>query len=182
MRAVARAAAAVGARLVGPGATAAEYAVVLAAALGGAAVAAAVAAAAGTGAVPSAVVAVVAADTVGGAAANATRAAKRHWHRPGRTAVHHLAFVAAHAVQPAALAVLVPGFGWAAAAASYGLALAGAAAVLAAPGPVRRPVAFGAVCLGTVAAAPLAAGALAWFVPVFLVKLLPAHLLGEAES
>jgi hypothetical protein len=63
--------------------------------------------------------------------------------------------------------VVVPGFGWTAAAAVYGL-VAGAVVVLAAPPELRRPVAF-------------AATTLAWFAPVLLIKLLLGHLLpGEA--
>jgi hypothetical protein len=64
--------------------------------------------------------------------------------------------------------VVVPGFGWTAAAAVYGLVVAGAVVVLAAPPELRRPVAF-------------AATTLAWFAPVLLIKLLLGHLLpGEA--
>jgi hypothetical protein len=66
------------------------------------------------------------------------------------------------------LPVVVPGFGWTAAAAVYGLVVAGAVVVLAAPPELRRPVAF-------------AATTLAWFAPVLLIKLLLGHLLpGEA--
>jgi hypothetical protein len=43
-------------------------------------------------------------------------AAKRRFHGPGRSPRRHLGFVVVH-VQPFALALVVPGFGWTAAAA-----------------------------------------------------------------
>ncbi|MFF8831869.1 hypothetical protein [Streptomyces sp. NPDC015131] len=132
---------------------------------------------------PLTVVAVVAFDLFGGTVVNATRSAKRRFHRPGRTARHHFAFVAVH-VQPFALALLVPGFGWAAAGVVYGVTLGGAAVVLAAPPDLRRPVAFAAAALAITAASTMAEipRELAWFAPVLVIKLLLAHLLPEDEA
>ncbi|MFJ9112010.1 hypothetical protein [Streptomyces sp. NPDC102283] len=129
---------------------------------------------------PLIVIAVVAFDLFGGTVVNATRSAKRRFHRPGRTRRHHFAFVAAH-VQPFALALLVPGFGWTSAGAVYGLTLAGAACVLVAPTDLRRPVAFAVSALAITAATTSVAvpGELAWFAPVLVIKLLLAHLLPE---
>ncbi|QLY31005.1 hypothetical protein H0264_00950 [Nocardia huaxiensis] len=124
-----------------------------------------------------AVIALVAFDLCGGAVVNSTSAAKRHFHRPGRTRWHHLGFVAIH-VQPFLLALVVPGFGWAAAGFVYALALGGAVAVLAAPVRLRKPVAFAWVTLAMLAPIGLPA-ALVWVTPVLLIKLLLAHLQPE---
>ena len=109
-------------------------------------------------------------------------AAKRRFHGPGRSPRRHLGFVVVH-VQPFALALVVPGFGWTAAAAIYGLVVAGAVVVLAAPPGLRRPVAFAATTLASAIAltAVTVPAAVAWFAPVLLIKLLLGHLLpGEA--
>ncbi|MFJ4703828.1 hypothetical protein ACIP6I_03055 [Streptomyces anulatus] len=126
------------------------------------------------------VIAVVAFDLFGGTVVNATRSAKRRFHRPGRSRLHHFAFVAAH-VQPFALALLVPGFGWISAGVVYALTLAGAACVLIAPADLRQPVAFAVAALAITAATTSVAvpGELAWFAPVLVIKLLLAHLLPE---
>ncbi|MFF2233271.1 hypothetical protein [Streptomyces anulatus] len=125
------------------------------------------------------VIAVVAFDLFGGTVVNATRSAMRRFHRPGRSRLHHFAFVAAH-VQPFAPALLVPGFGWISAAV-YALTLAGAACVLIAPADLRRPVAFAVSALAITAATTSVAvpGEPAWFAPVLVIKLLLAHLLPE---
>lgn len=127
-----------------------------------------------------AVIAVVAFDLFGGTVVNATRPAKRRLHRPGRSRLHHFAFVAAH-VQPFALALLVPGFGWISAGVVHALTPAGAACVLIAPADLRRPVAFAVSALAITAATTSVdvPGEPAWFAPVLVIKLLPAHLLPE---
>ncbi|MGH8933766.1 MAG: hypothetical protein ACRDZO_24810 [Egibacteraceae bacterium] len=71
---------------------------------------------------------------------------------------------------------MVPGFCWTAAAAIYGLAVAGAVVVLFAPYDLRRSVAFAVTDLvSTVLLTGLA-------VPIMLIKLLLRHLLPEEES
>jgi hypothetical protein len=170
----------VNAVLVAPGAGAAESALCYLTGAAGAGVAVLGAHRAGVGVLAIAVLAVVAFDLVGGVVVNATAAAGRRFHGPGRRPAHRLGFVAAH-VQPFLLALVVPGFGWTAAALSYGLALGGAVAVLTATPPLRRPLAYAITALGSVAAlvaAPLPAF-LAWVTPVLLVKLLLGHLLPE---
>jgi hypothetical protein len=169
-----------GDQLVAPGANRGELLAVYAAAVAGSALAVVLAVDAGLPTLSSAVVAVVAFDLFGGSVANATAAAKRRFHGPGRGWRQHLGFVVVH-VQPFLLALAVPGFGWAAAAAIYGLVVAGALAVLATPPGLRRPVAFGTTTFAlTVALAGVTVpAALAWFAPVLLVKLLLGHLLPE---
>ncbi|GHE88511.1 hypothetical protein GCM10018785_64870 [Streptomyces longispororuber] len=166
--------------LVGPGADPAERGLVYGTAAAGTGLAVAAVAPAAPPLWAVALVGLVAFDLFGGAAANATAAAKRAFHAPGRTARHHLGFVAAHG-QPFLLALAVPGLGWVAAAVLYALALAGAVAVTAAPGAVRRPVAFSAtaLALGVTTVTVDVPGELAWLAPVLFVKLLLGHLLPE---
>lgn len=174
-----------GDRLIAPGATTAELALGYAAAVAGVVVAilAGVLHDAPWAAWQYALMAVVGFDLVGGTVANAVTNAKLWWHRPGRTAAHQLGFVLGHA-HPFALALLIPGFGWAAAVGVYGAVAVGAVVVLVAPAAVRRPVAFGAAVLAIVfvAGLPGIAPALAWFAPVFVVKLLIAHLVPESPA
>lgn len=130
------------------------------------------------------VIAVVAFDLFGGTVVNATRPARRRFHRPGRSRLHHFAFVAAY-IQPFALALLVPGFGWISAAdVVQALTLAGAACVLVAPAELRQPVAFAVSALAITAATTSVAvpGELAWSAPVLVIKLLLAHLFSGAVN
>jgi len=166
--------------LVAPGASVAETGVSYGAAVTGAALAAVGALRAGLDPLPAVVLAAVGFDLVGGSVVNATAAAKRRFHGAGGSDRRRFAFVAGH-MHPFAIALLVPGFGWTAAALAYALSVAGAAAVLAAGPPIRRPLAFAITAVGSVAAlvlAPLPAF-LAWITPVLLVKLLIGHLLPE---
>ncbi|MFC8385636.1 hypothetical protein [Nocardia sp. NPDC057272] len=167
-------------RLIAPNATRSEAALCYSAAVAGAAVAGLLARHAGGSAVVIIVVALVGFDLFGGAVVNATDSAKRWFHRPGRDARHHLAFVAIHA-QPFLLALVVPGFGWWTAAAIYGFVVVAAIAVTATPRHLRTPVAFAATVFGaTLTTAVLAVPTfLVWFGPVLLIKLLLAHLLPE---
>jgi hypothetical protein len=63
----------------------------------------------------------------------------------------------------------------------YGLVVAGAVAVLAAPVQLQRPVAFAVTVLALAVAltAVTVPEAVLWFAPVLLVKLLLGHLLPE---
>jgi len=164
--------------LVAPGATAAESALCYAAAVGGGALGTVMAAGAGLPPWSVALLALVGFDLVGGAVVNATAAGSRRFHGPGRRDGHRLAFVAAH-VHPFVLALAVPGYGWGAAALTYGLVVAGAVAVLAVGPPLRRPVAHAATALGVLAALVVAPVPvfMAWVAPVLMVKLLLGHLL-----
>ncbi|MEU4547690.1 hypothetical protein [Nonomuraea dietziae] len=170
-------------RLIAPGATRGEVVVSFGTAFAGAALSVALAVGAGLPALAVGVIAVVAFDLYGGAVVNATRSAKLWFHRPGRTAKHHLGFVAIH-VQPFILAWAVPGFGWTAAAVVYGSALTAALAVTATPPPLHRPVAFAATALALIWTTSLVSvpDAVAWFAPLLLIKLLLAHLLPEEAA
>ncbi|WP_097243934.1 hypothetical protein [Nocardia amikacinitolerans] len=119
-------------------------------------------------------------DLFGGATVNAMDAAKRWWHRPGQTPRHHVVFVAVH-VQPFLVAWVVPGFGWWTALATYLTALAAAVVVLVAPASARRPMGFAltTVALAVILAVAHVPAAIAWFVPVLLIKPLLAHLQAE---
>ncbi|WP_280233881.1 hypothetical protein [Nocardia cyriacigeorgica] len=167
-------------RLIAPQATRAEVCLGFSAAIGGAATAFALSIAAGWSWITVAVVVVIAFDIFGGAVVNAMSSAKRWYHRPGRTSVHHLGFVAVH-VQPFILAAVVPGFDWLAAAVIYAVALAGAVIVTVSPEALRRPIAFAATAFGLVAVTSLITmpHELMWFSPLLLIKLLLAHLLPE---
>jgi len=167
--------------LVGSDPSPGELATTLACALTGTALAVGACLAADLPAAATAVTAVVAFDFFGGAVATSTAAAKRRYHAPGRTLRHHAGFVALH-LQPFALALFVPGFGWWTAAALYLLALACAAAVGLTPLPLRAPVAFCATATGSAAALLFlpVPDALAWLAPVMLVKLLLGHMLPGA--
>jgi hypothetical protein len=115
----------------------------------------------------------IAFDFGGGVVTNATSAAKRSFHRPGRTRSRAL-FYAAH-VHPLVFPLAFSG-SWTVAAALYAGMLAAAALVELAPRAVAQPVAFAAVAAGLF----VACGAgwpigLEWFAPVYLLKLVGAH-------
>jgi hypothetical protein len=162
-------------RVSGPDGTMQEAAVWLAGTLGitGIAAAVAVARSPGWSALQWVLAMGIAFDFAGGVVANATAAAKRSLHRPGRTRSRAL-FYAAH-VHPLVLPLAFSA-SWTAAAALYAGMLAAAALVELAPRAVAQPVAFAAVGAGLF----LACGAawptgLEWFAPVYLLKLVGAH-------
>jgi hypothetical protein len=162
-------------RVSGPDGTAQEAVAWLAGTLGITAVAAAVAVARSPGwsALQWVLAMALAFDFAGGVVANATSAAKRALHRPGRTRSRAI-FYAGH-LQP----VLLPLFfsaSWTAAVALYAGMLAAAALVELVPRAVAQPVALAAVAVGL----SLACGAgwpigLEWFAPLYLLKLLGAY-------
>lgn len=155
--------------LIAPGATRADRLLCYGTAVAGGVIASALAAGQGWPWWTMVVVTVIAFDLFGGAVVNATAAATRKFHGPGRTARHHLTFVALH-VQPFVMALVIPEFGWATAAGIYALALVGAVAVL----RVGRPAAFAITIVGlTLLPAP---AAVLWFTPVLLIKLLLSYL------
>ncbi|MEV6275772.1 hypothetical protein [Nocardia sp. NPDC051832] len=130
-----------------------------------------------------AILTLVAFDMFGGAVVNSTCAAKRWYHRPGRTARHHLGFVAIH-IQPFILALVVPGFTWPTAAAIYATAVLSALAVTVAAEPLRRPIAFATTVFGILLSTSILTvpAVAAWFAPILLIKLLIAHLLPEEAA
>jgi hypothetical protein len=127
-----------------------------------------------------AVLMLLAIDLGGGVFVNASAAAKRWYHRAGVPGWHHWAFVAVH-LHPFLVAWLFPEAGWRWAACLYTATVIAAAAVLCVPLYLRRPVAMALAAL-ILAVLPLAAAVplhLAWIAPVFVIKLLIAHLLHE---
>ncbi|MFD0374387.1 hypothetical protein [Streptomyces sp. NPDC127112] len=129
------------------------------------------------------VVALAGLDLIGGVLTNATNAAKRWYHRADPVARRaRLLFVSAHLIHLAAMGLYVLSGDLAWTSANAGLLLGGAAAVEFAPVHLRRPVAM-AVLMAAVLVnlfwLPVPA-ALAWFVPLFFLKLLVCHLVPEA--
>ncbi|MDX6763131.1 MULTISPECIES: hypothetical protein [Streptomyces] len=129
------------------------------------------------------VVALAGLDLIGGVLTNATNAAKRWYHRADPAARRaRLLFVSAHLVHLAAMGLFVldGDLDWTLGNAA--LLLGGAAAVEFAPVHLRRPVAM-AVLMAAVLVnlfwLPVAT-ALAWFAPLFFLKLLVCHLVPEA--
>lgn len=172
-------------RLVGPGATRAENVLVLGwtVLFTAAVVAYAVLADLGWTPLQLVVVLVLAFDIGGGVPANFTDSAKRWYHRPGQGVRQHFAFPLAH-VHPFVLTLVFPGFGWTLAAAVYGYLLVAAAAVLAVPTYLRRPVAAVLGCVAILGGSylPAVPAGLEWFVPLYFVKLLMAHLVPERAA
>lgn len=170
-------------RLVGPGATPAELVLQFLPSITIAAIWLAFAHAHGAAwsAMQAIVAALLAIDMIGGVITNATGASKRYVHRPGRGLVHHIGFVALHAVQPLALVALFDPGNLTFAIGSFMLAFVGTGAVLCAPPYLRRPVAGASVAAGVVVGATLLSAPehFAWFLPLYLVKLLWSRLVRE---
>ncbi|MEU3632019.1 hypothetical protein AB0E11_15325 [Streptomyces fradiae] len=129
------------------------------------------------------VVALTGLDLIGGVLTNATNAAKRWYHRAGpgvRRA--RLLFVSAHLVHLAAMGLIVLSGDVAWTLANAALLLGGAVVVEFAPLHLGRPVAMAllmAAVLVNLFWLPVPA-ALAWFAPLFFLKLLVCHLVPEA--
>ena len=169
-------------RLIGPGATRAESAIVAVGAMfcAAAVVTYAVGADLGWSALQLVVAAIFALDIGGGVAANASNSAKRWFHRSGQGFLEHFGFVLAH-VHPFAMALVFPSFSWGTAAVIYAYLIVAAVTVLVMPLYLIRLVAFvlySAALLGGLYALDVPLG-LEWFVPMFFMKLLVAHLLPE---
>lgn len=133
------------------------------------------------------VVLAIAIDVLGGATANALGGAKRLYHQPlpagasvMQRAVHHpVGFAAVH-LQPFVLALVLPGGHWLWAAALYATTLGGTVAVYVVPLYLKRPLAFGLAAIGVVALTAVSAPVgMAWFAPVFVLKLVLAHCVPE---
>ncbi len=171
-------------KFIGPGQTRAEAWLVLAPALAAGAGLAWYASAQNLGwsTVQTLVAVLLALDLMGGVTANATRAARRWYHRPGQGTRQHLGFVAVHAVQLFLVAWLFRGMDWLFFGVLYAGLMAASAWVLAMPRYIQRPAAMlfytGFVMLGLYAFSPTPG--MEWFVPVFYLKLLVAHLLSDA--
>jgi hypothetical protein len=130
-----------------------------------------------------ALIGVIAVDLVGGVLTNATNAAKRWYHRdaPGM-ARKRLVFVSLHLVHLAAVAFVLLPAAWSWFAVNAVLLLAAAALIERVPLGVKRPTAM-ATWLAVVTASPIVyapPAALAWFTPIFFLKLLVSHMVPEA--
>ncbi|GAA2774442.1 hypothetical protein [Streptomyces showdoensis] len=130
-----------------------------------------------------AVVALIGLDLIGGVLTNATNAAKRWYHRPAPGARRaRLLFVSAHLLHLLAMGLVVLSGDWRWTLANGALLLAGAAVVEFTPLPLKRPVSMAVFTAATLVnlfwlevPSPLA-----WFAPLFFLKLLVCHLVPEA--
>lgn len=128
------------------------------------------------------IVALLAFDIAGGVVTNATRAAKRWYHRRGEGFGSHFRFTALHGVHIALVAWLFAGTPLVYFGAVYAFLLAAAAVILAVPLYLQRAVALMLCALGIVGAQiPLfTVAGLDWFLPLLFLKLLVAHIVKEA--
>jgi hypothetical protein len=173
-------------RFVGPGATAAELLWQFGAAFAAAVAVPAYALAAGLNwsTLQLTVSGLIAMDLVGGVVTNATAAGQRWYHRSGQGPKQHLAFAAIHIVQLLLVGWFFRNGDWVFVGVFYAYLMLAVTVVCLSPLYLQRPIAMmsvvGAVFLNEVAF-PTVPG-MAWFVPVFFVKLLICHLLKEAPS
>lgn len=124
--------------------------------------------------------AVIALDVIGGAVCNVTETTKRWYHRPGVTIAQLASFTSLHLLHIGVVAWAFRGEGFDA---LYALTLSACllvaiAAVLAAPGRLKLPIAvtFYLIAIGLVLCGLGATPGLEWFVPALFVKLLIGHL------
>jgi hypothetical protein len=170
-------------RFIGPGATAAEQFVSLIPALSfaGAVAAYAYVRHLNWSAVQYAVAVIIAFDIVGGIVTNATSAAKRWYHRPGRGLSQHLGFATLHVVYIFLVAWLFSG-DWLKFFAAHSAYLVLSAFVVLIVSPyLQRGVALlllsGGILLSLYVVSPPAG--LEWFPPFLYIKLLVSHLVRE---
>ncbi|MEU8760058.1 hypothetical protein [Streptomyces sp. NPDC048659] len=130
-----------------------------------------------------AVVALIGLDLIGGVLTNATNAAKRWYHRPAPGARRtRLLFVSAHLLHLLAMGLVVLSGDWRWTLGNGALLLAGAAVVEFTPLQLKRPASM-AVLMAAVLVNLFwleVPAALAWFAPLFFLKLLVCHLVPEA--
>ncbi|MGK8523972.1 hypothetical protein ACRS6B_21560 [Nocardia asteroides] len=133
----------------------------------------------GRGIVEVVALAVIACDLVGGVLTNATNSAKRWYHRT-RSSRGRLTFVAIHTLHLAVVGLLLlDDPAWFAGNAA--LLLGSALSIELSPAGLRRPIAMAAymtVFLLNLIVFPVPA-LLAWFIPLFFLKLLICHLIPE---
>jgi hypothetical protein len=167
-------------RFIGPGATRGETLLTLGAAFGAAIALVLYAFAADLGWTgwQIALAALLALDLAGGVAANATLTTKRWYHRPGQGLRDHLGFIAAH-IHPLIVGLVFGGGDWLYGLVGYGGLLVAALIILRTAPRLQLPIALllylCAVLIGLYALPDIPG--MAWFVPVFYLKLLVAHLL-----
>ena len=130
------------------------------------------------------VVLALASDLGGGLVANALPATKRWYHRPGSTGSQHLGFAALH-VHPLVFAWLAPNqVSWTWALLLYAWMLVGCGAVLVTPRAERLAIAFALTAIGVVTlSAWIPVGSpLGWVSCVLLLKVLAGHMIGPEAS
>jgi len=167
-------------RFTGPGATSTELTLQFVLPLGaaGAAVAYAACAVGTWSALQYVFCALLAFDIVGGIITNATSSGKRWYHRAGQGFPQHFGFVALHLGHLALMSWLFLGFAlsWLVTSGLY--LLVSGVAILLAPLYLQRPIALlmyaGSVLLALYALVP--PPGMEWFLPLFYLKLLVAHL------
>jgi hypothetical protein len=170
-------------KFVGPGATAAEHWLGMAAAFAGGAAMLLYALLGRLGWTPVQIVlaALLAFDAAGGVAINATSTAKRWYHREGQGFAHHFGSAIGHSAQFFLVAWLYRSMDWVFFGVTAGYLAVSSAAVLLTPLYIQRPVALvlycGALLISLYAFAPTPG--LEWLVPVYFLKLLVAHLTRE---
>jgi hypothetical protein len=171
-------------KFIGPGATRAEFWILIAVSLAAGAAVPAYALAKDLGWNTSRLVVggLLAMDLGGGVFANATSAAKRWYHRRGQGFIQHLSFVALHGMHVFLVAWLFRSMDWRFFLIVYGYLLATTIFILSTPLYLQRPLALlvttGAFLLDMHAFNPVAG--MQWFVPVLFLKLTMGHLLKEA--
>lgn len=125
--------------------------------------------------------ALLAFDIAGGIITNATSSAKRWYHRPGQGFRQHFGMVLLHLAHLALVAWLFLALDvqWFLVAAGY--LLLASAVILRVPQYLQRPVALTAFAAGLLIAmyALQEPQGLAWFLPLFYLKLLVSHLVRE---
>lgn len=118
-------------------------------------------------------------DLAGGVVGNATTAAKRWYHRKGQGFTAHFGFVATHVPYPLLVAWFFRDGDWAYFLGVYGYLLLSALIVLRIPLYLRRPVAYilfgGALLMNSYIFLPTPG--LEWFLPMLFLKLIVSHLL-----
>lgn len=122
-------------------------------------------------------------DLAGGVTVNASPAARLWWHRPGQGAGALLLFSAAH-LHPFLVACAFPDLGWRSAVELYAFTVAATGLTLLVPKRLRRPAAhalFATALMLCILRWPIVQG-LAWFGPLYTLKLLLAHLLDDGAS
>jgi hypothetical protein len=172
-------------RFVGPGATRAELALqfILPLGVAGAAVSYADSAVGTWSTLQYILCAILAFDIMGGIITNASSSGKRWYHRNGRSRLHHFGFVTLHLGHLALVSWLFLGLdiAWLATTGIY-LLIAGLT-ILFTPLYLQRPVALimyvGSVLIAIYALAPPLG--IEWFLPLFYLKLLVAHLPKEVN-
>ena len=169
---------------IGPGATRADNALILGAALGGMAaqVAYALLAPLPWSPLQILIAAVLALDLWGGVVANALPPARRWYHRAGQGPRQLLSFTALHAFHAGMVVIFFRPGDWAFFAAVYGFLMLAAVIIAFSPTRNQRGVALlltaiGCALLLTIFTPTLG---LEWFIPVFYLKLLAAHLPADA--